>query len=336
MWCLADAVVIEVITEYCFGAPISVLDSDDYAKVYNEMLRSSTQIHPIGRAFPMVTRALLRLAESFMEGNEGFDVNKQKQKEVDRLTKAAYDDAQRTDKPDGEKWTTAIHEILADEALPPEEKTLKRIMNDAYVFVGAGMETTGRTLAVTLYHILANPEIHKRLMEELRGIIPSSSAPMPDVSALEKLPFLTAVLTEGIRMSHGSAGRLARVAPGEDLNYHGIKIPRGTTMSQSSYLIHTNPVIFPAPIEFHPERYMGDGAAEAHKSLVAFGRGTRMCVGMNLAWAELYLTIAMLLTSVEMELWETTERDATVAMEFFLGTLPSDSKGIRVKIVGRL
>lgn len=60
-----------------------------------------------------------------------------------------------------------------------------------------------------------------------------------------------------------------------------------------------------------------------------------MCVGMNLAWAELYLTVAVLLTSVRMELVDTTDRDITVVEEHFMAFYPEDSKGIRVKVLGK-
>ena len=182
---------------------------------------------------------------------------------------------------------------------------------------------------------------------------------MPSMSTLEKLPFLTAVLTEGLRTAHGTAGRLARIAPDEDLVCHGLKIPRGTTMSQSNYLIHTDPAVYPDPYNFHPERFLGNSEAttEARKNFVPFGKGMRMCVGMNLAWAELYLTVAALLTSVEMELVDTTARDALINAEYvypwrykrlrhlltilntiryFAGALPADSKGIRVRVLGKL
>ena len=93
---------------------------------------------------------------------------------------------------------------------------------------------------------------------------------------------------------------------------------------------------FPDPYAFRPERFLVPGAAEVQKSMVPFGKGTRSCVGMNLAYAELYLTIAVLISSVEMELVDTTEYDVAVVSEYFLGVLPEDSKGIRVRILGRL
>ena len=207
------------------------------------------------------------------------------------------------------------------------------------IFVLAGMETSARTLAITMYHILANPCVRERLQDELREVIPSSTSPVPPLSAVEKLPYLTAVINEGHRMANGVAGRLARTAPDEALVCHGYTIPAGVTMSQSNYLLHTNPEAFPNPHEYHPERYLESYGevepAEAHKHLVPFSKGARMCVGQNLAWAELYLTIAVLMTSVRMVLVDTTARDVTIESEHFVGLLPEDSKGIRVRVLGK-
>ena len=341
---------IEVITEYVFGRSVSVLDKPDMAEPYLDLARVGVKIHPVARAFPTLVRSLLRAPEWMMSGNPQFVTSKKFDKQVTDCARTAFDEASQDEKKDEKRIPTVLYEMVQNSNLPAEEKTFARVKNDASIFIGAGMETTGRTLAITFYHILANEDVHQRLREELRTVIPAADSPIPSLARLEKLPYLTAVITEGLRISHGTAGRLARIAPDEDLVYNGVRIPRGTTMSQSSYILHTHPATFPHPHAFHPERFLespskgedkdndyeGVPATEAYKNLIPFGRGARMCVGMNLAWAELYLTIAVLLTSVEMELVDTTARDVTVDAEYFIGTLPVDSKGIRVKIRGKV
>ena len=134
----------------------------------------------------------------------------------------------------------------------------------------------------------------------------------------------------------GLPRRLARIAPDEDLQYGKYRIPRGTTFSQSSYLVHTHPKYFPDPFSFAPERFIGPEGEAARKHLVVFGKGNRSCVGINLAYSELYLTIATLIGSVKMKLFETTAADAEIVTEYFIGCLPKESKGIRVKVLGEL
>lgn len=328
----------EVITEYVFGRSVAVLDKPDLGYEYAHLGREANKIHAVARAFPAIMRRFFQLPGWMMAGNEMFQVVQRLNNEVYACTEQAFDEAvQQKDK----STVNVMKDIVESSSLPPEEKTLVRLKNEGIIFVLAGMETSAKTLAVTFYHILANPDVQKRLQEELRAVIPSSSSSIPPISALEKLPYLTAVINEGHRMANGVAGRLARVAAGEDLVCQGYTIPRGATMSQSNYLLHTDPEAFPNPHEYHPERFLASEgyanveAVEAQKHLVPFSRGARMCVGQNLAWAELYLTIAVLMTSVRMELVDTTARDVTIESEHFVGLLPEDSKGIRVRVLGK-
>ena len=166
--------------------------------------------------------------------------------------------------------------------------------------------------------------------------MPQASSPLPTVAALSQLPYLTACIHESTRLAHGVAGRLVRIAPDSDLVYgnNNIIIPRGATFSVSQYLQHMHPSYFPSPQKFVPERYLGEKGKEALKYLVPFGRGPRACLGINLAWAEMYLAFAALLSGFELELVETTEQDVTVVQEYFIGLFPRESKGVRVRIIG--
>ena len=62
---------------------------------------------------------------------------------------------------------------------------------------------------------------------------------------------------------------------------------------------------------------------------ITFSRGTRQCVGMNLANAELYLTLSLLFRRFDMELWDTDERAVTMVAEFFL---PRTEEGREVMV----
>ncbi|KAJ2748912.1 hypothetical protein IWQ56_007342, partial [Coemansia nantahalensis] len=62
------------------------------------------------------------------------------------------------------------------------------------------------------------------------------------------------------------------------------------------------PATWERPLEFDPERFMGaDGAARA-KDVLAFSSGVRICLGRNLAWIELYTTLANVLRRFTFEL----------------------------------
>ena len=110
-------------------------------------------------------------------------------------------------------------------------------------------------------------------------------------------------------MANSVPGRLSRIAPDEDLRYGDVVIPRGTTFGSSNWFLHNNSACFPEPQLFQPDRWLSSDAERQRRYLVPFGRGTRMCIGMNLAYMEIYHTLATIISDVEMELFETADRD---------------------------
>ena len=77
--------------------------------------------------------------------------------------------------------------------------------------------------------------------------------------------------------------RLIRTAPKEVLHYNDWTIPAGTPVSMSTHWTHYDPLIFPSPYEFKPERFLGDSqeARDAERYVVPFGKGTRACLGLK-------------------------------------------------------
>ena len=65
-------------------------------------------------------------------------------------------------------------------------------------------------------------------------------------------------------------------------------------MCMHAPLLHHSSMLFPGPMEFNPERWLPGGSANP-KYLVPYSRGTRRCLGMEFANAELYMTIATVL-----------------------------------------
>jgi cytochrome P450 len=74
--------------------------------------------------------------------------------------------AMSSPKPSNTQYRTIFHEIL-NSKLPPEEKTLARLGDEASVTVAAGTLTTSWTLSVALYYLLTSPPVLKNLKTEL-------------------------------------------------------------------------------------------------------------------------------------------------------------------------
>ena len=64
--------------------------------------------------------------------------------------------------------------------------------------VGAGTDTVASAMVMSTCHVLENPEMHARLTEELQAAYPDPNAEMKWTD-LEKLPYLTGVIKEGLR-----------------------------------------------------------------------------------------------------------------------------------------
>ncbi|KAI0202341.1 cytochrome P450 [Astrocystis sublimbata] len=263
---------------------------------------------------------------------------------------------------EGDKKPPNIVSAILSSKLPAPEKRLVRVFEDVSTVVGAGTSTTAGALNLIIFNVFSdrNPEILLRLRAELstidtNGDITSANAnatettefPFPPLKTLEQLPFLTAVLTEGLRLSPATATRMGRVAPDRDLIYEGKekwRIPAGTPVGMTTVLMHMDPALFPDPCTFDPDRWMDhryeyyddeeesermrekekDRRREMERFFAPFSRGTRNCVGMHLAWAELYLVVAVLVLRYEFEVQGKAEDFLPSSDNFAIGT---DSEG---------
>ena len=184
----------------------------------------------------------------------------------------------------------------------------------------------------TAYHIAANPPVRQRLYEELKAAMPDSRD-LPSLVDLERLPYLTAIINEGLRLCGPVTHRLGRQFPEKTLVCHGSVIPAGTTVSMTILLVHQNEKIFPDPQSFRPDRWLETDSKRLERYLVPFNRGTRACVGLNLAKAELYLIIASVFRRFDFDVSRVRrERDIDISHDFILAGQAHDTSGILVQV----
>jgi cytochrome P450 len=230
---------------------------------------------------------------------------------------------------------TIFHEILNEPSLPADEKTEMRMKAEAESLVGAGTLTSAHMLSLTSYFVLSNLGILDKLTRELEVAMPDPTS-SPSLQVFETLPYLNAVMDEGFRLSYGSMHRLSRSHPKDTLQYRDWVIPPGTPVGYSAYMLHRNPDVFPEPEEFKPERWLSIDPAARQRlraTLNNFGRGTRQCVGMRLAYAELYLTMGYLFRRLgsKLELHDTEyRRDIAFVQDYFIPAPGKQSQGVRV------
>jgi cytochrome P450 len=238
-----------------------------------------------------------------------------------------------------------IFHALIDSDLPLEEKGVERLTDEADTIIAAGQETLSLILTFITYHLLSNPTILQTLKEELAKAIPD-----PNVVTLEatlsNLPYLTGVIKEGLRLGYGISGRLHRV-PLESLPFSAPDrewvIPPGTPVSMTSVLMHHDESIFPNSYEFRPERWIKNPGLDRY--LVSFSKGSRSCIGINLAYAEMYIWLAGVFRRYgspdvrfktdegALELFETDHSDADMWADRFIPVVKPGSKRVRFRVL---
>ncbi|KAL8975415.1 MAG: hypothetical protein Q9197_000354 [Variospora fuerteventurae] len=312
--------IIDAIVEHCYGESPGFLDQEGWepnCKDFFEVLETGFNC---ARHLPWVRRMLRWVPLSIMR----YPV--QMPEQLKRVTTVGGT---------GEAEVRPLFAELLKSDLPPQEKTPERLANDSNAAALAGPQSTTTALSNIVYHLVKQPHIAKRLQEEVMANVPDP-AQLPSWPILEKLPYLSAVILEGLRtmydFSHerlpydSSQGRLVRVAVDEDLQYEdhrGIEnssvpakrvytIPRGTAVGMSACLVHLDESIYPEPNEFRPERWLDD-AGQRHSRLdqyfLSFSRGSRFCVAFRLAYCVLYVNVAELALRVlpRLELIHTTK-----------------------------
>jgi len=181
-----------------------------------------------------------------------------------------------------EKAQLSIFRHLMDSDLPPSEKTFDRLTQEGQILIGAGGDTVGAALAVITFHLLDNPPILARMRKELESVVFDSDGHC-QLQQLESLPYLTAVINEGLRFTYGISHRAQRIASNETLRYRDWEIPKNTPVGMTSVLANHDESVFPDPWVFKPGRWIE--AAEQGVSLekyhLSFSRGTRICLGMQ-------------------------------------------------------
>ncbi|KAI0973455.1 cytochrome P450 [Xylaria arbuscula] len=332
----------DVVYEYCLGQSFRLLEDEKKGQEWHDAIRALAKTIPYTRQFNwiiplsqripislmrMVSRDMARVAAMHhdMEAQASQAIKEHEEDEKNGLDLSFHRNP--TDR------FAVFRALLQHDGLPSHEKRFDRISHEAVTLLAAGGETTSSTLMMAVYFILADKEnILPRLLLELE-LIMSTGVSRPSVAELERLPWLTAIIKEVLRISTVTA-RLTRVAPDEALQYNDWVLPAGTAISMTLREISFDPEIFPSPMSFRPERWLpsNPNLDRYNRYLVAFGRGSRMCLGINVAHAELYIALAAIFYRRDFELLDTVrERDVDFSRDFFVGETSAATKGVRVK-----
>ncbi|MGW1174440.1 cytochrome P450 [Kitasatospora sp. NPDC002543] len=254
---------------------------------------------PVNRRFDDAVRVLNRVVDKAVGGRAATEPGGEARRTLPDLLRAATDPA------------TGCPLTEAD------------VRSEAITMFGAGTETVSTTLTWLLDELLRRPEVESRILTELDEHLPAGTAPTPE--ALARLTYTRAVTQEVVRL-HAPNAFLMRTAQ-VPVELGPYRVPAGTELLYSLTALHRDPVRYPEPTSFRPERWQ-DGGSTGRPSFLPFGAGKHKCIGEAFAWAELTVAAATILRR-----WRPVAVPGARAREVVWTTV--QAHGLRVRLAPR-
>nr|XP_036582011.1 trichodiene oxygenase [Colletotrichum truncatum]KAF6790568.1 trichodiene oxygenase [Colletotrichum truncatum] len=285
----------DFISTYAFGEPFGFLDQEGWTPNFRAPTAGALNVTYLFRFFPLMKHLLLLgpWLSRFLPQDMAYMIDTFHVTVPNMIEKA------KRERKSGilNDNNPNIFAAVFDSDLPPEEKTTYRLTGEGSSLVYAGTETVSTALAALTFYILSKPLVLDRLAQELRTIV-DDPCQLPSWTKLETLPYLSATVLEGLRLSYGVSLRSARIATDEDLVYRGkwspndapsqidisYVVPSGWAIGMSSVIMHHDEDVFPNSHEFIPERWLdehGQRRKDLERCLLTFSKGSRQCLGIR-------------------------------------------------------
>ncbi|KAH9963101.1 cytochrome P450 [Lactifluus volemus] len=187
--------------------------------------------------------------------------------------------------------TSTITE-LSENSTPETILMAKALPSTVYL---AGIDTSTAGLQSFVLAMVLYPEIQRRAQEEIDSVLGPDH--LPDFGDEDALPYVKAVFHEVLRWSPpGPLGIPHRLT--EDDVYEGYFIPAGSLVFPNIWAIMHDPITYPEPSKFKPERFLDPVTPEPLPE-AAFGYGRRICPGRFFARDVLWVGMASMLSAYE-------------------------------------
>jgi cytochrome P450 len=254
----------------------------------------SSQLGPLSEAFDGVIGSSTSVAEDLLNIRidnpiTGYGKRMAAMRQLDMLIYTLI--AQRRD--DDRAYNDVLAMLMsAGSGEEPETKlTEKQIHDHILTFLAAGHETTAITLVWTFYLLSQYPQVRAKLQADICDVLAGRE---PTLDDLAKLPYLDWVLNESMRLYPPAWLQMRFVAKESELD--GVRLPVGTLVILSQWVIHRLPEIWQDPETFRPERWdPANGQQLPPGAYFPFGGGPRACIGMPLAQLEARLILVSIL-----------------------------------------
>ncbi len=201
--------------------------------------------------------------------------------------------AERREQPDSNR-VDILSLMMSDQDEEGDSMTDRELRDEMMTMLLAGHETTASAMAWGLYWIHHLPEVREKLLQELDTLGDS-----PDPTSIVRLPYLTAVCNETLRIYPVVIMTFSREVQ-EPVELLGHSLEPGTLLAGCIYLLHQREDLYPQPKQFRPERFLERQFSPFE--FMPFGAGVRRCIGQALAPFEMKLVLATILSRYQLAL----------------------------------
>jgi cytochrome P450 len=168
----------------------------------------------------------------------------------------------------------------------------RQVEAEILIQVMAGSDTTASALRSTFLRLLTSPRALTRLRAEIDSAVADGRASSPiQQSEAKELPYLQAVIKEGLRINPPFLGQVSKAVPAGGDTYNGMYLPAGTCIGHNTFSLCRQPVFGKDVEVFRPERWLEadpDSKREMEKTLdLVFGYGRWGCLGKSVAQVEM-------------------------------------------------
>jgi len=173
-----------------------------------------------------------------------------------------------------------------------KEEIIKIALGSTFL---AGSDTTVSSMSCLILALVLSPHVQKRAQAELDLVVGRDR--LPTFDDRPRLPYIAAICKEVVRWQMVAPLGIPHAST-EDDEYRGFFIPKGSVMIANAWAILHDPVRYPEPEEFRPERYLDkDGSFRDDPAIaLAFGVGKRICPGRHFVDATLFIVASSVIS----------------------------------------